>query len=146
MEGCGGGYGPGRRAGPIPAKWPGTPPPDEAWVLRGGELDYGRTAKNDQDVFDAYGVRGICVSSVGGRTVDEISQTVRFRSDTFRLARAGELRMRGFDVLPEPRHDPPSALVVLPKPLDGEQLEALRAVFFSRPKRVNPKGKKARRW
>jgi hypothetical protein len=71
-------------------------PPNDAFVVRGGEMLSADLNLAAEKCLAEYGRYGISVWSQAGRTVQEIAELGGIPNTFVRLCTAGELRQRGF--------------------------------------------------
>lgn len=99
--------------------WSAPALPDDAQVLRGGLMDDDfRLWENANSVYrETGGTWGICVGASSSLTATEIACSMPYRGRWVRTAELGNIRARGFDVVP--LTDPPHAVLLLNDAPDG---------------------------
>jgi hypothetical protein len=112
--------------------------PVDAVVLRGGDLTGESRYLNLRRVHEAYGIWGICVTARGNTTSEELAPRVRAGNRMLMAGRANELREKGFDVIREPGHEWPDALIIFPDEPTPDDWTQLRDVMAARPSIRNP--------
>jgi hypothetical protein len=112
---------------------------DDAVVLRGGDLSGASREKNARDVHEAYGLWGICVTAQSGVDAHQLAHQVRAMNRMLMEGLTSQLREEGFDVVREPGHEWPDALITFKQEPDLDDWTRLQAVMSERPQIPNPK-------
>lgn len=112
--------------------------PEDAVVLRGGDLTGESRQANLRRVHEAYGIWGICATAQAGIQPEELAPNVRARSQMLMPGITSELREKGFDVIREPGHEWPDALIVFDHEPTPEDWTELRTVMSARNRIRNP--------
>lgn len=107
--------------------------PDDAIVVRGGEMAPDRVQKNALAHFRDCGVYGVSVWSIPDLSAHEIVRTVR-RADPLdlphgqmRISTVGQIREAGYELVPTgPRHH---FTLLLPTPPTDDDWDRLQALF-----------------
>ena len=112
---------------PDPAPLRDEPPlPDDAIVVRGGEMKTENLEMTAGTNFDEFGEYAISVSSELGLTARQIHETYIVHRKA-RVSRAGRLRSSGYEL--KPTHGPGHYDLVLPNPPSPEDWDKLREAF-----------------
>jgi hypothetical protein len=113
---------------------------DEAIVVRGGKMERAGTIEKAEDAFNDIGVYGLSVWSATGLSAADIVRLARSHDDAdsippqryiphgqMRTSTAGQLRARGFDLVP----DSPFGhyLLTIPAPPTDDYWDALLEEF-----------------
>jgi len=116
--------------------------PDEAVVMRGGLSTAETLHKNSLAHYDEFAVFAISVRSIGGLTADDLARMdPPLAHPRFRETTVGELRVAGYDVIPD-EPPPAHALIMLPQlPADDDYIKI--SALLSDP-RENPVSRKER--
>lgn len=112
--------------------------PEDAVVLRGGDLTGESRQANLRRVYEAYGIWGICATAQAGLQPEELATCVRSRSQMLMPGITSELREKGFDVIREPGHEWPDALIVFNREPTPDDWTELRTVMSARSRIPNP--------
>lgn len=111
---------------------------DDAIVLRGGDLSGESREKNLRAVHEAYGLWGICITAQTGTDASQLANQVRARNKMLMEGLTGELREEGFDVIREPGHEWPDALITFEKEPTLDDWTRLQGVMSRRSPIPNP--------
>jgi hypothetical protein len=112
---------------------------DDAVVLRGGDLSGVSREKNLRDVHEEYGLWGICATAQAGTDARQLANQIRAMHRMLMEGLTSELRGEGFDVVREPGHDWPDALIIFPKEPGPDDWSLLQSLMSARPQIPNPK-------
>jgi hypothetical protein len=110
---------------------------DDAIVLRGGDLSGASRELNLRNVHEKYGLWGICATA-SVEPLNALAKQVRAGNRRLMPGLTKDLRHEGFDVIREPGHDWPDALILFKSRPDESDWERLRTIMSRQPSVLNP--------
>ena len=114
--------------------------PDDAVVLRGGDLTGESSRKNLRAVYEEYHLWGLCATA-GSGPAENLAHQVRTGSRLLMPGLISDLRKEGFDVIREPGHEWPDALITFQGEPDSGDWARLTTVMRAQSQIANPKHK-----